>query len=388
VDLLDKVIQEWSYRTNKGYPDINSKHDMDLFESMFGFRLDSSSKQIQDQKQNSGFDRVDYYKQYFTNLAPSPMQVARGQNSIVISNIVNNKTLSEQEETEISVDSIIDLVRSNKDNQKLLKRVYRTLSSTSDVDRVKKLLNKVGIDKNTFSDRNLPAEIVSILLGGSTNNIKEFLKSTTSTFNPNSTGRTVEYFDENFPKQKISALSGLDGYKDGVAMGKGEILFPLLFSNVKLNKTSAGDFVINGKIAELKKSPSARLSGSRKNVAYEPYYNEAKGSWAESINKDFKLGKQRGEVEQVVKTMNNFIKQTYPKSTVFVQPSSKTPVIDFAKAAVDSYIRKKEIEVYILFDSKTGKYRSFSPATGLLDAIEDGSVKLGIMTNPQIRSFS
>lgn len=39
MNLLDKVIQEWSYKTKKGYPDINSKEDMDLFESMFGFRL-------------------------------------------------------------------------------------------------------------------------------------------------------------------------------------------------------------------------------------------------------------------------------------------------------------------------------------------------------------
>jgi len=39
MNLLDKVIQEWSVKTDKGYPDILSKEDMDLFESMFGFKL-------------------------------------------------------------------------------------------------------------------------------------------------------------------------------------------------------------------------------------------------------------------------------------------------------------------------------------------------------------
>lgn len=39
MNLIDKVILEWSYRTKKGYPDINSQEDMALFESMFGFSL-------------------------------------------------------------------------------------------------------------------------------------------------------------------------------------------------------------------------------------------------------------------------------------------------------------------------------------------------------------
>jgi len=37
MNLIDKVILEWSYRTKKGYPDLNNKEDMALFESTFGF---------------------------------------------------------------------------------------------------------------------------------------------------------------------------------------------------------------------------------------------------------------------------------------------------------------------------------------------------------------
>ena len=39
MNLIDKVILEWSYKTKKGYPDINSQEDMALFESMFGFNI-------------------------------------------------------------------------------------------------------------------------------------------------------------------------------------------------------------------------------------------------------------------------------------------------------------------------------------------------------------
>ena len=37
MNLIDKAILEWSYKTSKGYPDINSQEDIALFESIFGF---------------------------------------------------------------------------------------------------------------------------------------------------------------------------------------------------------------------------------------------------------------------------------------------------------------------------------------------------------------
>ena len=42
MNLVDKAILEWSYKTTKGYPDINSQEDMALFESMFGFNLNEA----------------------------------------------------------------------------------------------------------------------------------------------------------------------------------------------------------------------------------------------------------------------------------------------------------------------------------------------------------
>ena len=40
MNLVEKIILEWSYRCEKGYPDLTNEKDMDLFESLFGFRLD------------------------------------------------------------------------------------------------------------------------------------------------------------------------------------------------------------------------------------------------------------------------------------------------------------------------------------------------------------
>jgi hypothetical protein len=40
MNLVEKTILEWSYRCEKGYPDLTNEKDMNLFESLFGFRLD------------------------------------------------------------------------------------------------------------------------------------------------------------------------------------------------------------------------------------------------------------------------------------------------------------------------------------------------------------
>tara|TARA_R110001632_G_scaffold35639_1_gene89866 strand:+ start:57 stop:1139 length:1083 start_codon:yes stop_codon:yes gene_type:complete len=46
MNTIDKVLLEWSLKTDKGYPDLNSKEDMDLFESMFGFNLNESFRTL------------------------------------------------------------------------------------------------------------------------------------------------------------------------------------------------------------------------------------------------------------------------------------------------------------------------------------------------------
>lgn len=47
MNLIDKAILEWSYRTVKGYPDINNQNDLDIFEKTFGFSLTENSERKQ-----------------------------------------------------------------------------------------------------------------------------------------------------------------------------------------------------------------------------------------------------------------------------------------------------------------------------------------------------
>ena len=43
MNLIDKAILEWSYRTKKGYPDINNQNDLDIFKNIFGFLITLSA---------------------------------------------------------------------------------------------------------------------------------------------------------------------------------------------------------------------------------------------------------------------------------------------------------------------------------------------------------
>ena len=45
MNLIDKAILEWSFRTKKGYPDLNNETDLRVFESIFGFTLSEGLKE-------------------------------------------------------------------------------------------------------------------------------------------------------------------------------------------------------------------------------------------------------------------------------------------------------------------------------------------------------
>ena len=44
MELIDRILLEWSYRCEKGYPDLNNEKDTALFESLFGFDFIKEAK--------------------------------------------------------------------------------------------------------------------------------------------------------------------------------------------------------------------------------------------------------------------------------------------------------------------------------------------------------
>tara|TARA_B110000046_G_scaffold184753_1_gene224105 strand:- start:62 stop:1102 length:1041 start_codon:yes stop_codon:yes gene_type:complete len=73
MNTIDKVLLEWSLKTDKGYPDINSKEDMDLFESMFGIRLNTDSDILKEDQEDDVYtvdDLINIITQRKDDLSP------------------------------------------------------------------------------------------------------------------------------------------------------------------------------------------------------------------------------------------------------------------------------------------------------------------------------
>ena len=45
MDILDKLIQEWSWRTEKGYPDLTNEDDLKILKEVFGINLNEGLKE-------------------------------------------------------------------------------------------------------------------------------------------------------------------------------------------------------------------------------------------------------------------------------------------------------------------------------------------------------
>lgn len=84
MNLIDKVILEWSYKTKKGYPDINNEDDMRIFESLFGFNLKETPltpKELGKQNSKTKEERVDILINKIKN--KEPLELDKGGTFLV-----------------------------------------------------------------------------------------------------------------------------------------------------------------------------------------------------------------------------------------------------------------------------------------------------------------
>jgi len=84
MNLIDKVILEWSYKTKRGYPDINNEDDMRIFESLFGFNLKETPltpKELGKQNSKTKEERIDILINKIKN--KEPLELDKGGTFLV-----------------------------------------------------------------------------------------------------------------------------------------------------------------------------------------------------------------------------------------------------------------------------------------------------------------
>ena len=218
MDLVDKIIKEWSWRCAKGYPQLDSEEDLRILEGLFNINLTEASLRT------------------------------------------DTEIVKEEEESEITVDALMNLLKARKDDlpAEFLKKLY-----TQVMNKGKKLttqlidiLRNKGMEEAqevvlSITDRFHVEEKLLSYLG--TDN-----KPDIATLRANSGGSLVELLtnETGLPQPFIDALVSYSAFKDGKGVGKVEYALALLGKGGRRKKI--GDVEIEGTYIEIK-ADAARL---------------------------------------------------------------------------------------------------------------------------------
>lgn len=247
MDVFDKIIKEHSWRFSKGYPDINIQEDKDmLFSIVRGI--------VGEQEEESTISK-DSLKKLIDDTDLSSVQLSK-------------------------LDSIIKKITFTTPIENYLNQ--KAKESNISKGQVSKFMN-------LLDDLDIQSEFA------------EYIK------NPSSLDLSKETFTNqipNIPADKLLALyKGMGGTIEGtVSIGPGEVLFSLLFNNVK-KRESKGDLDVSGKNVELK----ASTDGSGAVIAKG--YN--RGQWSDT--------RRKGRFDEFLKSLGMEPERENDASNIFTQ---------------------------------------------------------------------
>ena len=242
----DKILVEWAYRCQKGYPDMDNPSDLRILKQILK------------------------------------------ENNIEFPNIIVEQ---EEEEETFTKDGIIKLINSSELTPSQLKRIYNAVDGVASKEAIDDYLDKVAKESNISIDQIL--KFKNLLKGeGIEKEFAEYIK------NPASFDITKSNFVDqvrDIPKDKLLTLyremgSAIVG---NVSIGPGEVLFSILFNNTK-KRDSKGDLDVSGKNVELK----ASTKGAGAVIAKG--YN--RGDWSTT--------KRKGRFEEFVRDLGMEEEQT------------------------------------------------------------------------------
>jgi hypothetical protein len=335
MNVIDKIVTEWAFRCKKGYPDTNNPDDVKILNEIYSeFGIILEEEKPEEEK-------------------------------------LSNEDLLAQ---------ITDIVQAEKENTKLLTRVLKTLQNASHVDELKKFLATRNIDKTTFENRNLPAELIDIL--AKANLVDKFVAG----IKDSKLEKSGNVYDALGPELRpvLASLGKLTGAKGSVAVGRGEVIFPIVYSDVSKSET-VGDLVYQEKDLEVKalgissKQPGELAGGPRISLArgggLKSYYKtqSTKTQVADIFKEDYDNAQDK---QAVIDNINEFIINAYYKGDATEaeqvdesdMKSTQTIQKKLYKAQVTGYTKAKNITKFLLFNPISGDYKLFT-VDDLVDSI-------------------
>ena len=317
MDLLDKVLLEWSSRTEKGYPDLNNEQDLAIFESMFGFNL------------------------------------------------------NEQEDPPISIQDIIKILPAIEEDKEALKHIEKYIKSRPGQSTFFEYLKSKNINDKTLGSGDAPEVVFNVFFKTDTlDSFLSYIKETPITFSSLGTsGNFNSIFSNALPSSTIDKLISVGGSEEGRGVGKGEIFLATVFQDLKM-KEGKGDLDWNGKYLEVKGTGArmgkrgAGLTGSTPLLQLFKKHNIPEFT---SLSKIIPSLLNFEEKDLVFKELKNTLVSLYDSSSVdqylkvdtFEDP--KVLRKSLQKIYASTYIKREGIDHIIFLDTQgSNNFYSFN----------------------------
>ena len=363
---LNELLVEWSYRTEKGYPDMGNPSDILILENILNeLKLPSTS---------------------------------------IISKLMEQEDVSvttDEDETQISAhskDDLIKLIQNAKLTNPQIQKLFKNISGFAYKDGILNYVNSKGFTSDKFKTGDIAIE--TIFNGISNSNIDEFV-------NYIKKPRTLSSLDlsGNFVSQLglsstlVRDLIDIEPGSDfgGSNVGKIEVFLGLMFSDVD-NNVSKGDLNWNGKNLEVKGTggrlgqQAGRGNDNKETIEnaakqllsgeilekYLNYLPTVKYSMVFSIKELYEVatsnGKSSNDVEKVIQSALN--RAFYDKGEASMYFNSPTDFTDpdkikknLIKVNSRSYAIKTDVDTFLFCNTSNGDY-VIVDMTELDDAID------------------
>lgn len=340
MDVFDKLLRKYSYKFDKGYPDMNNDQDVLLLES-------------------------------------------------IVKGLVKEE---EEEKEENLIDKLIDIIRSSDLSDKELKAYIKSISNRGfDGDVKQKLLQK-GYTADSFKvgDKAISYIVDKI----SDSEAKEFIDYAPKPFsNAPERGNfaKVTGLSQGLVQDLINIEPGADA--GGSSIGKGELFLALAFSDID-NRGGGGDLNFEGKNLEVK-GTGGRLGqqgGRGSDFDYlgflgdkylegeelEEFLNNNKNKLINHSIKEI-FDSVDGNKSNVIKDIQKALDGVYFNKDLakkyFNGPADFKDLaemkIKLTKLNAEAYAQKTNVGAFIFMNSKTGEY-VYVDVSNLNDSIDSG----------------
>jgi len=346
---LDELLVEWSYRTEKGYPDMGNPSDILILKTIL-------------------------------NELNLPTDIL---NTLGEDNITSN-----EDETQVSSHSkkdLLNLINNANLTNPQIQRLFKNVSGFAHKDNILNYVNSKGFTANKFKTGDIAIE--TIFNGISDSNIDEFVKyiknpKTLSSIDVAGNFASQLGLSSTLVRDLIDIEPGSDA--GGSNVGKIEVFLGLMFSDVD-NNVSKGDLNWNGKNLEVKGTggrlgqQSGRGSDNKETIEnaarqllsdevleeYLNYLPKVKYSIVFSIKELYEIatsnGKSNNDVEKVIQAALN--RAFYDKgvaATYFNTPEDFTNIDKIKKNLIKvnsrSYAIKTDVNTFLFCNSSSGDY--------------------------------